>query len=368
MKTFKFVFILLLALVIVQCSDGPIDPLANNSKLYKGGNGNGGNGNGGGGNGGGQDYGDLVVCFRDVDGIPIYEMIDGEHGLTPYPLPIKFDEATIIPEKIGDVYQTFDLNAEGEVIEEAGYIVKEVEFGRLNLVRAPQPVLDHALQEAKTALTQPTVTAVKTDASGRLVAINGAEDWLVNIDIDPLNDEDNDKTIDSPRENMALYQELMTYGLTNELSFLSAYFTASDVLLLAIGAVAAGADKTGNIIVDEIAYMNDWIIDWVNVSYLGPDEKDRRYFNFGNMVYNRASTYANKYVKITTINPDGSWSEETVSILNAVQWTSPERLIDYAGGLNTKITGFANAADDAVQVLEFIHSSDLIVYNPYFVP
>ena len=44
----------------------------------------------------------------------------------------------------------------------------------------------------------------------------------------------------------------------------------------------------------------------------------------------------------------------------------PERLIDYSG--NTNITGFANAVDDAIQVLELIHSTDLIVYSPYFVP
>ena len=370
MKFLNPVFIFLLALVLVQCSDHPVNPLSD-ANLYKGGNGGGGNGGGGnGGGGGGQDYGDLVVCLRSADGIPIYQMIVGEHGEEYFPQPIKFDEFTIIPVKEGLTYDTFELNEEGEVIPEAGYIAKEVEFGRLNLVRAPQPVLDRALQEAKTALTQQGVTDIKTDASGRLVAIIGAEDWLVNIDNDPLNDEDNDKTIDSPRENMAIYQYLMTYGLTNELGFLSAHFSDSDVLFLAIGAVAAGADKTGNINVDEIAYMNDWLLDWANLNTvpLGPDAKDRMYFNFENMVYSRTSTYASKYVKITTLNPDGTWNEETVSLLNAVQWTAPEILIDYAGGSNTNITGFSNAADDAVQVLEFIHSSDMIVYNPYFVP
>ena len=68
-------------------------------------------------------------------------------------------------------------------------------------------------------------------------------------------------------------------------------------LNLAVGALAAGADKTGNIMVDEIAYLNDWIIGWDKVldskslGVLGPDPKGRRYYNYGasgaNFVYDR---------------------------------------------------------------------------------
>ena len=89
------------------------------------------------------------------------------------------------------------------------------------------------------------------------------------------------------------------------------------------------------------------------------------------MVYDRESTYATKYVKITTLDGGGNYTEETVSLYDLLEetiGTDPQKLIDYAGGLNSNITGFANAADDAVQVLEFIHSSDMIVYNPHFGP
>ena len=50
-------------------------------------------------------------------------------------------------------------------------------------------------------------------------------------------------------------------------------------------------------------------------------------------------------------------------------WTPEEKLMDWSpdGEGNSNITGFANAVDDAVQVLEYIHSSDLIVYSPDFV-
>ena len=193
---------------------------------------------------------------------------------------------------------------------------------------------------------------------------------MVNFDGITGNEEDNDKTIDSPRENMAIYQYLMINGFGTELSFLSTYFSANDIMNLAIGALAAGSDKFGNITVDEIAYMNDWILDWEIVTPVNPlpDEKGRNYYNFGSIVYDRESTYSDKYVKITTLYPDGTWSEEIVSLFDGVPslWTSPERLIDYSG--NTNITGFANAVDDAIQVLEYIHESDLIVYSPYFAP
>jgi hypothetical protein len=370
-QVLKLLFVLFLVLFMYQCEDAVNDPELNDSEsvtLLKGGKG----GSGGGGNGGGggaKDYGDLVVCLRDADGIPIYELIEGEY----YPLPIKFDSLYEEPVTEGSSYATFELETEGEdagdIILEPGFFVKEADFGRLSLVRAPQTVLDAALAEAIVGLTQNGVWNITTDASGRLVAIIGAEDWLVNFDADTTNDEDNDKTIDSPRENMAIYQELMSYGLSRDLDFLlnDGYFTDADVIDLAIGAVAAGADKTGNIGVDEIAYMNDWIIFWDELSdEIGPDAKNRKYFNFEGFGYIRSSTYATKYVEITTLYSDGSWKTEPHSLLSVVPWTNSNKLIDYAEGGNTKITGFANAADDAIQVLEFIHDSDLIVYSPYF--
>jgi hypothetical protein len=345
------------------------------STLKKGGKGgNGGNG----GNGGSSGlYGDLVICLRSPDGIPIYyEIYNEEHNTTDYfAWPIKVAISDDVPLRTPDdvTYVTFDLNDEGEVIDDDPYYdVKEVEFGRLNIVRAPQSVLDNALNEAITSLTQTGITDITTDASGRLIAIIGNEDWMVNYDDDFTNDEINDKTIDSPRENMAIYQELLGNGLSGDLSFLSTYFTENDVLRLAYGAIAAGADKTGNMIVDEIAYMNDWLLKWdadnVDQALNSPDVKGRKYFDFSGFSYDRDAVYSNKYVRITNLNPNGTWDYEYLSLLNAVPWTTPNKRIQYNGGQNIDITGFSNAADDAIQVLEFIHESDLYEYSPYFTP
>lgn len=373
--------ILILGMVFfIQCTDEQVYPDTGDYKAGKGnggGNGNGsGNGNGGGngGNGGsGGLYGDLVICLRTADGIPIYQEIDGEHGLAYYPQPIMVDQETFEPLQDDNNYVVFDLNEEGEVIDDPTdqYIVKEVEFGRLNIVRAPQSVLDQALQEAITALTQSGVNDITTDASGRLIAIIGLEDWLVNFDDNDLNDEFDDKTIDSPRENVAIYQELMGNRLNGELSFLTNYgFNNSDYLVLASGAIAAGADKTGNVIVDEMSYMNDWLIKWGDPEVLeapnSPDQKGRRYFDFSGFSYERSDVYSSKFVRIRTLLPNNTWEEEFVSLFSLDIWTNPNKLIDYENGNSVNVTGFSNATDDAIQVLEYIHESDLIEYSPYF--
>ncbi len=369
-------------LFFVQCTDDPIHPDTYNAGKgngYGGGGsgGGGGNGNGnGGGNGGnggaGGLYGDLVICLRTPDGMPVYTWVMGEQDeLQPAPQPIKIDETTLEPVKdLDGNYEVFSYDqTTGELIPEEGYLVEEVEFGRLNLVRAPQAVLDQALQEAKNALLQGGVSFITTDASGRLVAIIGEEDWLVNYDDDPLNDEFDDKTIDSPRENVAIYQELMSRGFNGELGFLNAHFDEEDILMLAAGAISAGADKTGTMNVDEFGYMNNWLLHWDQIPddlKMGPDDKDRMYFNYDGFEYDRNLVYAGKYVRVQEFYPNGTWEYNYVSLYDVVNFTDPNLLIDYAGGNNTGITGFSNAADDAIQVLEFIHESTLVEYSPYF--
>ena len=339
-----------------------------------GGNGGGGNGGpGGGGSGGGELFGDLLVVLRNADGVPDYMPIDDEHGTSYYPLPIKHDEITElpVPDAATRLYETFALDIEGDMVPEAGFIAKEVEFGRLNLTRSPQRVLDQAMDEVLNTIGAATVTDVKTDASGRLVVIHNAEDWMVNIDDDPANDEFDDKTIDSPRENMAIYQELMTYQFTRRLTVLSQFgFSDADFLFLAAGALAAGSDKTGFINVDEVCYLNEWLLDWDNVAYpmLDEDINGRHYLNFRGVTYNRGNRFGGMYVKETELLPDGTWQIVTKQLMPEVGWTSPAQLVDYSGGMHTNVTGFAEMADDAVQVIQYLHDHPLVEYNPYFTP
>ena len=67
----------------------------------------------------------------------------------------------------------------------------EVELGRLSVGRAPEKVLTHSLDEALSKLTA-AGAVIAVDSTGRLT-VNGV-------------------TIDSPLENLALYDKYMTTG------------------------------------------------------------------------------------------------------------------------------------------------------------
>lgn len=90
-------------------------------------------------------------------------------------------------------------------------LVQEVEFGRLNLARAPQAVLDASFDEAISTLN--AAKDIRIDASGRLMVTREIYyEFLTNADGTPLLEETEEKAIDSPKENLALYLKLMQDG------------------------------------------------------------------------------------------------------------------------------------------------------------
>lgn len=90
-------------------------------------------------------------------------------------------------------------------------LIEEVDFGRLNLSRAPDAVLDESFDEAIRAINN--AKDIKIDASGRLLLTTDIYDeFLADEDGDPLLLETVVKAIDSPKENLALYLKLMKDG------------------------------------------------------------------------------------------------------------------------------------------------------------
>jgi hypothetical protein len=290
----------------------------------------------------GGDYGDLYQLLRDENGVP--EMI--QIGLEYFVQPIGADGSPL------------ELDAEGELVDPL--LAISVEFGRLNIVRSPQSVLDQAMGEALKVIN--TGEKFSVDFCGRLTIWNTVEGALSIT-----------KTIDSPRESMAIYQEIMNNGFNNKLTKLLG--TGIDPFMLAASSFAAGSDKTGTVDVDEVVYINGFI-DCVGCDPIDNDyEYDfggaiKQYFNFGNLsggnnpfTYNRVTTYNDRLLKILVLNPNGTYSYETVSVLQAMEDRGLFRY-RWMGTPLTHVDGFAATVDDAVQVLEFVHDDTNIEFLP----
>jgi len=381
-------------------------------------------------------YGDLYVILRDADGVPEFddnlciqpissvtatttiETIDGPLTIDvtegePFALPTYTDTA-------GDL-------VECELTDEMADWVQTVDFGRLNLGRAPDSVIAHAFDEAINKLN--LATAIKLDPAGRLVLT--------------LPDEENeglfvDKTIDAPAENLALYIEMMTDGdwytedttpivhaampdgvgppegdgpsteprpviadtavtLLNTLGFVSlgtdnvygAESLTNQELLLAASLLAAAADKTGGITLDKVVYIN--FIYGINQLGSLDDgiEEGKTYFNFGGFSHDRGGFYGQR--SSGTCDPGWIWVLQPeldagvevpdhfvttcMEILgyeaahdpavNSVHFTDMVEeyttVFDQYGDPLTydfidNVRGFAQAADDALQVIEYIHN------------
>ena len=330
-------------------------------------------------------YGDLYVVLRNVDGVPILD----EHGCVQ---PI----STIT----GEPFQLFtDLGADilCELTEEMTTWVETVDFGRLNLGRAPNAVLFHAFDEAINTMN--SASAFDLDPSGRIMMLLG-DKW---------------KTIDAPAENLALYIKLMQEGhwITTDTSpivsggppegsgppegdgpsveprpVLSAtainllgqigYSNLGDVnntlnnhdLLLAASLLSGAADKTGTMTLDKIIYINS-IFGINQLGTLPGEVVGISYFDFRSFTYDRTHTYGlqrgsmecrpgygNGFMRVLRqVDESGLlWASDCLNILSEVQ--------HLRGNESMNIRAFVQASDDALQVLEYVHEFSVPVPLP----
>ena len=126
-------------------------------------------------------YGDLYVILRNDDGVPELD----DYGCIQ---PIAADGTVLA--LVTD--PALDLLC--ELTPELAELVQAVDFGRLNLGRAPEGVIAHAFDEAVNTLN--AAKQIRLDPAGRVMALIDDE-W---------------KTIDAPAENLALYIKMMTDG------------------------------------------------------------------------------------------------------------------------------------------------------------
>jgi len=242
----------------------------------------------------------------------------------------------------------------------------EVESGRLNMARTSTYVLEAAYAEALANIN--SAISVALDPAGRLLLtlLEGAETY--------------EKVVDSPRENLALYQTLML-GIKNGgegcLPGINAEVLAADLTHLVCGAtedgyaldlqraaafLAGAADKFGSVGIDEVVYLNSFL--GINNVVKNPADGSllvTGYFDFTDaFVYDRVGVYQDVSADLLqppanpTVYPD---TFDVVYDLNVYDkifgegWDGQ----DYP----YPVVNFARAVDDAVGVIFYIHNYEL---------
>jgi len=262
-------------------------------------------------------FGDLWIILRDANGIPI---------LT--------DEGWVQP--LDSEGNLIALDDEGHPIDDS--LTMEVELGRLNVGRAPTSVLDRRAEEVIALLNEATDLTV--DAAGRLVlTVDGEE-----------------KTIDSPLENLAIYVALMTEGSIPGVTDLpgTAYdflidgvLTAED-LAASVSFLAAATDKTGVFTEDEIAYIDAFL----NINTVSEGNVTYSVIDYSSFTYDRSDTYGDITVEVLIEQPDGSFVPTVVNVYDAVFGS-----VDASGAGD--LSAYTLAADDARTVVNYIHEFEV---------
>jgi hypothetical protein len=261
----------------------------------------------------GDDYGDLWVYERNpITGEVLEFDVDGNACDAGEDC---FVHVIVCADETCETTEVFTLAAGEEM--PAGVSPLEVDFGRLNIGRSPTSVMDHAEDEAMAKITADDVV-LTLDPAGRITA-DGA-------------------TIDSPLENLAIYTAIMN-GDQVVLDALEPLLVAEGISALDLAAVmlASAADKTGDMDIDTVWYLNSIY------GFTEPGE----YVDYTDVSYDR-SFYDED---LSYFYMDG---EEVVSgIVNLEDYLNA---INPVEGTEAGITLFAIAADDAIEIIELVHT------------
>ena len=263
----------------------------------------------------GDVFGDLWIIDRDANGVPILTADGYVQPLDAEGNPIELDE-------------------EGHPVDES--LTVEVELGRLNVGRAPTKVLETRADEVIAVLS--SATAISTDAAGRLVLTVDGED----------------KTIDSPLENLAIYVALLTTGSIPDLTpddligtdydfLVDGQYTQAD-LDASASFLAAATDKTGEFTTDEIAYIDAFL--GINTTSTG--DVTYSVVDYSAFTYDRSDTYSGVTTTVLVEQADGTFVAESVDVYEAVFGSVDASA---AGSLDA----YTLAADDSRAVVNFIH-------------
>jgi hypothetical protein len=227
----------------------------------QGGGGGGPGGGGGGGDAAAPDFGDLLILYRDDDGVPVPSasvpvpdpesglMVDGGKCWQPI-ADVDFSyvgwadpspDRVVVPTTSTAVDGGWLIPVDQYTCGVEGFFssyTREVEFGRTNEARSPASVFEAQLEDVIIKLA--TADSTSLDPAGRMVASNCGVDELTVT-----------STIDSPLQNLAVYRQLMLTGTIGiDLP------EDADVLDTAARGLGVATDKGGAVDVDMVAYLN----------------------------------------------------------------------------------------------------------------
>jgi len=333
--------------------------------------------------GGAPDLGDLIILYRDPDGRPI----PTDPTMVPDPETGDLVEAGLCQQPIGLPSDTCPLECADPPVPclvpvdpyscgvMAGFetCTQEVDFGRTSVIRSPDTVLEQSLEEAVTKLA--TAQCLSLDPAGRLVTTSLVDGEVLSA------------AIDSPLENLAIYWQLMLTG------DLSAFVDLPDanVLNTAARGLGAAADKTGKVTVDHVVYTNQ-IMGLLDVPTYLPKlcvtvreevqgnmvEVEKCVLDYGSYGYERADNFgvlpAPPYIPAD--NPATEENESLAGWFEYLGVVDPDAnpvlfqiiqgpILDNVFGTTDpgftggNVGGFAQAADDARAVIDFMHSNPL---------
>jgi hypothetical protein len=308
------------------------------------------------------DFGDLIILYRDANGVPV---LDGD--LCQQPIAFPSDSCTLDCTGADPCLVPVDPATCAVEVAYAS-CTREVEFGRINEARSPETVFETQLEDVVVNLA--TADCVTLDPAGRLVTSRVADTGV------------STSTIDSPLQNLAIYRQLMLVGfLGDEASPIS---LPGGVLDTSARALGVASDKTGEVNTDLVAYINQimGLSDPATTTILDPkiciDVKEevkgvvqlvqKCFLDHGAYGYDRATNFGALPVPayIPELAPVVGWFEYLAEvnppvdpplfeilqgpILDAVFGVDP-------GFLDGNIGGFAQAADDTRAVIDFMHSN-----------
>jgi hypothetical protein len=312
-----------------------------------------------------SDYGDLFVLYRDSDGLPI---VTGDFCQQPL-AAAAFEGCINIPST--DDCRLIPVDPETcAVLPEYAIYTQEVDFGRVNEIRADDSVLDAQLEEA--LLNLATSGCVGFDPAGRPVYSSLTDLGVVS------------NTVDSPLQNLAMYRKLMLEGTLGEnVPIPGGSVTWEDMAARALG---AAADKAGKLTDDMIAYVNEMmgLVDeganpvlgklcrQVKEEVMGEIRMvNKCVVDFRGFTYNRQIIYGPNPGSlpmppyIPEDDPHHGWFEYlvvateeplTFEIAQGPVVDAVPELLDDPVFMGTNLAAFTAAADDARGVIEFMHS------------